>query len=33
MARRILDDLEAAEGSASLPQVSTQRARRAADVA
>ena len=33
MARRILDDLEAAEGSAGLPQVSSQRARRAADVA
>ncbi len=33
MARRILDDLEAAEESASLPQVSSQRARRASDVA
>ncbi|MDQ2812445.1 MAG: aromatic ring-hydroxylating dioxygenase subunit alpha [Actinomycetota bacterium] len=33
MARQILDDLEAAEGSAGLPQVRTQRARRSADVA
>lgn len=33
MARRILDDLEAAEGSVSLPQVSSQRPRRSADVA
>lgn len=33
MARRILDDLAAAEGGADLPQVSTQRPRRAADVA
>jgi hypothetical protein len=33
MARRILDDLEAAEGSADLAQVSSQRARRTADLA
>lgn len=33
MARRILDDLEAAEGSSSAPQVSSQRPRRAEDVA
>jgi hypothetical protein len=33
MARRILDDMEAAEGSADLPQVQSQQARRAADVA
>ena len=33
MARRILDDMEAAEGSAGLPQVRGQRARRPADVA
>jgi vanillate O-demethylase monooxygenase subunit len=31
MARRILDDLAAAEGAADLPQVSSQRARRTAD--
>ena len=33
MARRILDDLAAAEGAADLPQVSTQRARRPAGTA
>lgn len=33
MARRILDDLAAAEGLADLPQVSSQRARRAAETA
>ena len=33
MARRILDDIEAAEDSVGLPQVRSQRARRSADVA
>ena len=33
MARRILDDMEAAEDSAALPQVRSQQARRSADVA
>jgi vanillate O-demethylase monooxygenase subunit len=33
MARRILDDMEAAEGSADVPQVRSQRPRRSADVA